>query len=71
MWGGASSAKKSRYSHQLVGMGRLKHLSKEGIWQRATRVLSFTNSSPPRDDNAPSRLHPPLCGDGIPQRRSH
>lgn len=42
--GGECSAKKNCYSHQLVGLGLLKHLSK-GIWQRATRVLSFTNSS--------------------------
>jgi len=39
--------------------GTFEVFVKRGIWQRATRVLSFTNSSL-WDDNARSRLHLPL-----------
>lgn len=41
--------------------GTFEAFVKRGIWQRATRVLSFTNSSL-WDDNARSRLHLPLRG---------
>lgn len=39
--------------------GTFEVFVKRGIWQRATRVLSFTNSSL-WDDNARSGLHQPL-----------
>lgn len=39
--------------------GTFEAFVKRGIWQRATRVLSFTNSSL-RDDNARSGQHLPL-----------
>lgn len=39
--------------------GTFEVFVKRGIWQRATRVLSFT-TSPLWDDNARSRLHLPL-----------
>lgn len=52
--------------------GTFEVFVKRGIWQRATRVLSFTNSSL-WDDNARSRLRLPLRGKGdeIPQFLFH
>lgn len=42
--------------------GTFEAFVKRGIWHRATRVLSFTNSSLLWDDNARSRLQLPLRG---------